>query len=339
MKFKNRSRILVILFCLLGITILGIADTYTVKRGDFLSKILYKKKLTPVYGKFGTLQKVVGINSQLKASNGNIIYPGMRLNLKISDVAPPIVVTADQISAPTKQSEPLEISKRTLASDNFLSRSDISLYGISEFVRIKASDSASGASATLLSDAGTGYRFSWGQNWTENLRSSLSYQSVTIAIQDSSSTTKSLTNKVNTLTSYEIGLDYKYTPNLKFINSLSYSESLVSRSANSSTIAIEKFLTPSLSAGIEYRIHQIDTLSLRAFATLRAVFPSKQENYDSKFGLGKKIGIGLNDSLGTFKIDGELYFQNTDLKMEGAGYDQSSLGIMIGIKKKFGLFE
>lgn len=211
--------------------------------------------------------------------------------------------------------------------------------GISEFVRVKSTDSSSGAEATLLSDASTGFKFSWGQNWSENFRTSLGYQSLTVSIQDSSTTTKTLTNKKNTLTQYQFGADYKYSTNLKLINSFNYGESLVSRSTNSTIISIEKFLAPTLSSGVEYKIYQIDNLALKGIASLSAVIPSKQESYDSKLSLGKKLGIGLSDSIGTFKIDGEFYYQNTDLKMNNATYDQTSIGIMIGIKKGFGAFE
>lgn len=83
MKLKKRTKILVNLFCSLGVINQGFAETYTVKRGDILSQVLYDKNLKPIYGKDGTLLKVVELNSELKNSKGNIIHPGMVLNLDV----------------------------------------------------------------------------------------------------------------------------------------------------------------------------------------------------------------------------------------------------------------
>ena len=352
MRFIKRTKILINIFCSLGLFDLAVAETYIVKPGDVLTKILLVKKLKPIYGKSGTLGKVIQLNNELKGTEGNVIYPGMSLNLDINNTnqinnteleSKEEIAQSPFLPAYEKVADvnllPAQEQKREVANDTALSRSDLSLLGLSEFSRVKSTDSTSGGGATFLSDASRGFKFSWGQNWSESLRSSLSFQSINVKIQDSSSAAKTLINKSHTLTQYQFGADYRYSPELKLINSINYGESLVSRSINSTTISLEKFLAPTISTGIDYKLYQVDELALRGLISLRAVLPSKQESYDSKLSLGKKLGIGLSDKLGAFKIEGEFYYQNTNLKMNSATYDQTGIGIMIGIKKGFGAFD
>lgn len=336
----------------------GFAETYTVKRGDVLSSILYSKNLKPIYGKDGTLLKVIKINNELKASRGNHIFPKMKINLSIHDTenspvakieSPALSERHDVLSGEVDSTidtdrketqtncDSLKLEQEKPSSRNFSQGgNDLGIDLLSEFIRIKATDHSNGAIARLISDATTGYRLSWGQHWSKDLRSFLSFQSARARIEDSSSTTKTLTNRENTLTQYQIGIDYQYAPRLKIVNTLMYGESLVSRSMSSTVITIEKFRAPSVAIGFEYKIHEIGHLSLRAVGAVSAVLPAEQGNYKSKLSLGKKLGIGLGNAIGDFRISGEVYYQNTDLEMIDASYSQTSIGMMIGVKREFG---
>lgn len=374
MRLKQRVKILVNFFCCVGLVHQSFAETYTVKTGDILSQVLYEKKLQPIYGVGGSLLKVINLNSELKKQHGNKIYPGMILNLGIhplkqssnlKDNQTPLVnsqqteinkfennenlvvqpiadsVIEKSVSKKINEKKIMMTSnkKRNIASSIIASRSDLVVSGINEFISIKSVDSYSGAEATLLSDASSGFRFSWGQNWSEKFRTFLSYQSVSIAIQDTSTANKVLINTKNNVTQYQFGAEYKFSSNLKLINLLNYGESLVSRSTNSTTITVEKLIAPTISSGVEYNFYQIDNLKLKGLAVLSAVIPSKQGSYESTISFGQKFGFGLSDSIGSFIIDGECYYQNIDLKMTNVSFEQSSVGILIGIKKEFGVFD
>ena len=362
MMFTRTTKIFISLFTSLGVLNSALADIYIVKNGDTVSKILAERNLFPIYGVNGSLAQVLASNESLRKSKGNLIFPGMRLNLALDNL-----ILTDSKSRLSKSSSPIskkptlkqstqksqsENSVSEIASDessnkvesvvlpesdkkSLVSHSDLGIAGISEFIRVKASDTISGADATLLSDASIGFRLTWGQNWSHNFRSYLSYQSLKVSIQESSSATKNLTNKENTLANYLVGAEYQQAENLKWMGTLSYGETLVSRALNSTTVAIEKLVLPSLFAGIEYKLYQVDNLSLQALGGLIFTMPTQQQTYDAKLSIGKKIGLGLADMIGPFKIAGEVYYQNTDLKMQDAGYDESNIGIIVGISKEF----
>lgn len=54
---------------------------YTVKKNDTLFKILKKFKLTPVFGKKGSLNKTLALNPKKKKTKGNLIYPREKIKI------------------------------------------------------------------------------------------------------------------------------------------------------------------------------------------------------------------------------------------------------------------
>lgn len=86
-------KIFITLLCLLYVS-LASANDYTIKKGDTLSKIALLSFGNPVYGKHGSLAKVLKMNPHIK--NMHKIWSGQHLNLEIEeDVKRSVVSTHD----------------------------------------------------------------------------------------------------------------------------------------------------------------------------------------------------------------------------------------------------
>lgn len=342
MKFVKFTKFLICLTCILGFIDLCLAEIYTVKKGDTLSKILKDKKLLPVYGVNGTIVKIVKINSFLQKSGGHIIYPGMKLNLDIennqSELGTQTSVSVFTPNTIGDNQQKNQNQEHTLTDNHISSRSDFAFAIVSEFERIKTTGEGAGFKADMLSDLSKGFRLSWGQIWGEKFKSSLNYQVIKVNIQESDSEKVKMINKSNSITQFQLGTQYEFSSGLKFINFFSYGEKLVGRFINSSTFSIDKFLAPMISIGVDYKIYQIDSLTINGMVSLSALLPATQEGYESRLSMGKKLGINLTDSFGSFKLENEFYYQNTNLKMsKNFGYEQTSIGTVISIKKELGV--
>jgi hypothetical protein len=89
-------KILVSLLCLLSMSLASASD-YTIKKGDTLSKIALLSFGNPVYGRKGSLAKVLKMNPHIK--NMHRIWSGQHLNLEIEeDVQRSVVTTHDYSS-------------------------------------------------------------------------------------------------------------------------------------------------------------------------------------------------------------------------------------------------
>lgn len=230
----------------------------------------------------------------------------------------------------------VNVDKSISEGKSWFNSYDLSIAGFEKFYKIKSNDYATGSSATMLSSACYGAKITYTQKWSERTKGYLAYDITSVGIKESSSTSKTIVNRENLLSEYSFGIEYRYSSNLKIVNSLSYSESLVNRAINSSIIQVEKFSTPKINSEIQYKVYQKENLILKAIAGVSVLIPSSQETYNSRISFGEKLGFGLLNKAGPLDLEGQVFFQNTDLKMDSAKFNQTEIGLVVGIKKDFG---
>jgi hypothetical protein len=117
----------------------GLAETYVVKKGDILSKLVMKRiPQGRLYGPHGKLVKILSNNPQIK--NPNLIYPNQIINFitdKIEIQAKPIQILSNSEklkSSPPKTNETLLESKKVNRHLSFVKGMDewniSALYGV-----------------------------------------------------------------------------------------------------------------------------------------------------------------------------------------------------------------
>jgi hypothetical protein len=298
--------------------------SHVVIKRETLSNILYKKKLFPIYGKSGYLAQVRALNPQI--GNRYIIYPGQNLVLpkienQIYSPFPPIPQPSPEIK---------NLKNKIRSSHSLL---DFSLSN--RFVKIKSNDFRNGSRATLLSDSGIGYSISWGQKWSDKLNTYFNFENYQVQILDSSTPDKSLSNTTQSLTSYTFGVSQVLNAKTMLYLSLNYGESIVYRAERSDLIEIEKFVSAKLNPGFNYTFLSRDELKLYSLINFILALPSTQETYSSKFSYGHKLGIGIEDRVAIFKIKGELFYNNLELKLTDSSFEQTETGVYFGVSYQF----
>lgn len=300
---------------------------YIAKPGDTLSQILYVHNIKPIYGKKGTLKKVLALNKKLVKTDGNRIIPGMRIRL-----------IGDPLLLQTASSSTLRHEESSFQGDEALggSRSDLSLSVTSRFLRIDSQDEISNANASFLSESAVGYKFTWGQSWNSALRSFLAFENYYVSMQDPTSSTRSLVGREQAIFEYSLGVEYLVSSGLKVNSSLIYGESLVNRSIDVNTLKIEKFNFPKIELGLGYRLAKYDSLLLDARVDAVILLPAKQDLYESELSLGSKFGLNVEDKIGELVLLGGVFYGNAPVKMESAIFEQVEFGLTFGLKKNFG---
>jgi hypothetical protein len=310
--------------------------SYIIKKNECLSDILFRMNIGPIYGKSGALIKLLRNNPHL--GDGRRIYPSQSISFK--NLSP--YQTVPEISVDPAISETLgpypasEVKVEKSKTDNQKSRSDFSLALSDRFLKIESKDFKSGEDAILLSDAGAGYIFSWGQNWSENVATFLSFEQYNVHILNSANPARILENANQKLSNYTFGLSHLVGPEAKFYFLFNYGESIVFRASDPTTIVIDKFVTPKLNPGIDYTIFSRDELKFHSYLNLILALPSKQEIYSSKLSYGYRFGLELEDVISIFKLRGGLFYNSLDLKMSETSFYQQELGMLLGLSTEFG---
>jgi len=308
---------------------------HLVKNGETLSGILYEKNLKPIYGKNGSIRLIQKLNPFLRKNKINKIYPGQTIILFKPDskIDTPIENLTSLASSSSPQAESQESQQIDQVKKS--SNSDLSFFLTSRFIKVESTDNKTNGRATLLSDSGSGYHFTWGQRWSDHLKTQIEFEKYQIHILNSSSTTSTLSNTNQNLTSYQFGAEYSISSQTRFISSLNYGESIVFRAESPTLLTIEKFNSAKLYNGFNYTLISKDELKLNSLVDFIIALPSAQETYSSKLSFGYKVGLALEDQISIFKLKGGLFYKTLNLKMNESNFQQSEVAMVIGLSKEF----
>ncbi len=340
-------------------------ELYTVKKGDTVSQILYNKGIKGrknLYGKNGGVEKTISLNEEkLRPNKGNLIYPSMKIYLPINgteiekkkflenpmafvekEMTPknlPQHILRKPSSVPEDKTpvvQPLITHPQVMyREEEKVSHSKLNFFLINQFMRVDTVDTSTNTTASLLSDSGMGAKVVWDQMWEESIHTYLSTNFLKVTIAESSTATKTLTNRPQTLQSYNVGFKKFRSDRFTWVGEFEYSESIVSRSVDSSTLRVEKFRSPKFIGGVSYKLLSRDELSLTPHLKIIAAMPTKQESYDSSLSMGTELGLNVKDYMGGFQVNGEVFYRDLNYKMTGGEFRQLDLGLMIGITKNF----
>lgn len=140
---------------------------YVVKNGDFISEVLNRHNLKPIYGASGFLEKTLQLNPRLRKQNGNKIYPGQKIILpfetdQILTSNPPNVITDQPVSA---EVTPQTVQIKNTSEEEF-PISSVRVGLSADYFRFDTQDRSTLGEAQILSDPNLGIQAAWIIHWT-----------------------------------------------------------------------------------------------------------------------------------------------------------------------------
>ncbi len=192
----------------------GLARTYTVKRGDSLSKVSAQHVATPVYGKSGSMQRVLERNRSIK--NPNRIYTGQELELPEPPAAVAETPPVEPAPAPAPAVEVLPATPVTTAGTDGAAapRSDDTLHAGVLLYDSKVSSRHDGGAYDTTAHSNPQYGVLLG--WNHRFTSAVAVTASTAVRKASFSAAEGerLTAFNETLLGFGLALDYAATNDL-----------------------------------------------------------------------------------------------------------------------------
>lgn len=304
----NLLRKVVSIFCCISVVQPAFAASYVVKQGDTLSTIAHRNFEGRVYGKNGSLNKLISLNPNL--TNPDQIYPGQMLNLSKDEL---ILGHADaskvkiedsmkQKSDPQNGALSPDEKSRTFAQfqDNRQTASEANADEYSSFQitaglgqsRLDSTDSSTNAKSVLGSTFSPQIEAKWTQHWASGLRTFLGAGVKKESFQTTSST-HTLSGENPVLTNFELGAAVWSTPSFNLDLSLGLESFSFFRATSSTQLTFDRVSTPVVGAEVSYKFLQSRVFSLSTVAAAKYLMGSSQSSYDVNSGYGYDLGLIL----------------------------------------------
>jgi LysM repeat protein len=290
----------------LGLNFIASASvTYVAKEGDKLSKIAGKMIQGPVWGKNGSLKKVIALNLEIKDSD--LIYPGQEIQLPGDEVAqtssraPPLSAPkpscavcsacavkrapATEEETPVTSPSTTPNSTPTLASaptpvpqenqSGFL----LELAPYYALTGISASDKATGNPATLASSVNTGLDMKYYQPWSESFRSFVHLRLGTLSFEQPTDSSKSLLSSSNFMSGIGLGGDFKLSQGLTFSIFGDYQKEAFVRSISTNSVTVDAVAVPELGGRLAFDLLKKNSLTLGISGQFTELFQAPTAGY------------------------------------------------------------
>lgn len=311
---------------------------HVVRHGDTLSQIAQDNLRGRVYGRRGSLAKLLTLNPKLD-QNGHIIV-GQKIRLG-TDAQPgwreshmtPVaanenshprtpasedgrLTTAAQGQTPeaTVPSGPVALAPIQCAAPTE-SQSDID-HGAEftvgyQFTTLQSTDGTSGATATLITDRDLNVGAAWKQVWTSGFRSFAAFNVRNVDFSAPTSSTKSLTNPSQTLLGLQMGVDHQIGERLQLKYSLGYGNQLFMHAVTANSLSVDSVAVPSAALAAHLRFFTVGKTSMGLNASATYLFSGTTDTYS--------VGSGT-------ALDGALTLKRED--------QERTMGVALGYRDR-----
>jgi LysM repeat protein len=330
-------------FCIKLLTMASVSTTawpYVVKNGDTLSEIAYKNISANVYGKNGSMVKILNINPQIK--NPNLIMPGQVINLdksetpKLTEIPTERNVATDSLISTQNFVENNNSEMASKVSPLLKRRATVALNPFYNIANLSSADNVTGSESTIASKYYAGVNASYVQEWNKDFQTAINFKLASIAFEGPANSTKTLQDKSKFLSTIGVETNHNIGKKTHLKLGLSYGKELFIRAASTQSVAVDAINVPSISSKISYDIIELSPFALGVSATYSAKMPAKADSYNIKLGHEYGANIYLNQFTGNShnsKIQTELGFtrrsQNTNIT------SQTETNIMLGVRFHF----
>lgn len=287
--------------CLLSSQVFG--GPYTVKSNETLTQILKHKKLYPIYGPNGYLERTLQANTQLQKDKGNIIFPGDQIQIPEEFDTQQIVNDEQKNRVAEKQAEPVVNAPTPKVPQS------VELGLGTNFLKIDTSDKLTGGTAQIVTDmnwlAHVKWLFKTSDSWAHFVKAR--YQSYTFK---KSKTGVGLSGQSGGLMSFGLGSLYT-ADSLRLTAGLDYGQLLFVRTLNSNTLGIEAEYAFQPYFAADYAFYKMTFVDIGVDAEIKAVLPGTQGAYEMQ------LGHSFSGALFARKTLNKKYMQSLAFRMGG----------------------
>lgn len=270
------------------------AQDYVVQKGENLSTIIHDRIPGPVWGKNGTLQRVLKLNPEI--SDPNQILEGAVIVVRLPDDLP-----VASIPGPEKETAPEkdpESASREIAStpvqpapapasaapEEEPSKDRLSLSLDTRFTSLEATEAATATHAQLNSSHDVGVNAKWTQNWSPKFDTSVEVGMESIDFQASTNASKTLATTSHTLSHIEVGGISKLNDIFSAAVFFGYGEYLFVHGVTTSIIGVDAIALPEARLYLSAALLSHEKLEAGLYGEAGAVGPGSNDSYTVKTG-------------------------------------------------------
>lgn len=290
MKRHHLKKFSTILVCCIFATD-SAATTYTVQRGDSLSKIAGKCLKGRIYGAKGNLKQLLEKNSQIVNSDHIRVGDLIQLPtdcLKNSDYKVAQLASSHEEDSINSKARRDEERTYQYSTSSFKPYSSLGLNLVLGFSRLESTQ-VGGASA--ISKLANGGNLDWTQHWSETLESQVYFDIMNYKFE--SSADSSFSKNSSSISEFGLGITKNISKRFKLQVLLGYRSSPYLRAAARNALVIEDVQATVVKAVPKFDLIRLEDLSLELNAPLEYEFSGKGSFIKTDGGLGYGLGLQI----------------------------------------------
>jgi LysM repeat protein len=299
--------------------------TYVAKPGDKLSKIAGKMIQGPVWGKHGSWQSVLALNSEIK--NPDLIYVGQEIKLPDGEVAQAAESSSEQRAPAAEEAAPLASPTPALSSPTPLLAAPLekenshgSLLELAPYyalTSISSTDKITGSPASAASSLNAGVDLRFSQPWSESFSSFVHFKLGALSFEQPTDSSKSVQSASNLMSGIGLGGDFKLSQALTFRIFGDYQKEAFIRGVSTDTVAIDAVSVPEVGASLVLDLFKKNSLTLGVSGQFSELFQAATEGYTVSQGslFGGKVYFKRDSCGSAFQTDLGYFSRQQDTNL------------------------
>lgn len=305
----------------------ALAVVHTVQKRETLSELCQNLVPGRIYGKNGSLKKVLGLNPSI--SDRDRVYPGQKINFPEGTIVSQEVV---------KSLDPIEEVKKTIASEDKPSFASYSrLYALvgSEYFQIQSKDKTTGGKADFASNSSPRMDLIWELSWTPEYTSRIFFSRVMESIMDDSRSGRSLKNAKGNRDSFGFEMLKKVSEETSFGLYVARSTRSLARAISPTVLTFDRVNGFELGAKVEKALFKMNKATVSANAKAAWLAPTKASDYSVKSGKTALAGLTLRHELRSITLEAQAYYGYWDQDSKFSKQSSTQVGMGIGASWRF----
>lgn len=296
---------------------IAFALTYVIQKGDTLSEIAQKNFSGPIYGKNGSLQKILILNPTIKDKNkikyGKIIDLGpFDLQRNIANTSTEEKIELKPITEPTSKVESPHSNEAKDRNDNAPIEklfSNLKIVPMVFFARIDSTDINTQAKAIIISNMSYGIKLNWEQNWSEDTSTFQEISSSQITFLENQSSSITIENKAVVANQLGLGANFRKSKEISWGAKLNYAQEVFPRGqSTASSIVLDSVSLPEAALYAKFKLAQRFPFQLTADLEAKSLLGGETTNYSINPGTGYLGRIGFEQDKEKYKFGCGVYY-------------------------------
>ena len=333
----------------LSLTVLGLvssASAYIVKSGDTLSAIAKKEISKHVYGKRGSLNQLLLLNSQIK--NPNFIKIGQIINLgkETQAIDNSILKDSHDLEKNTNNTTYEDVKENKAAEleheiaieekkDKKLIKGTFKLNPEYTLFNVSATDRITKAKAIVASKFFLKIKTSYEYEWSDSFQSAIYLRLAQVQFERPTNSSVSLVDSGKFLSSIGFETNYKIKDNLNLGINFDYGKDLFIRANTSRSVTLDAINISTLGLKTSYEVTKLDPFTVGVSGAYSLKFPVSSDTYNVNLGHEYRA-IMFIDHIKNLRSDILTELGVSYLIQDTSVTTQSETNIFLGVTFSFG---